>query len=98
MPDFVIKVRKKKEYEQFTCRIEADLLEKIRNIVAENDLPSVNEFINQCLRFSIENLTIMEDTDEWIQKKWFFNYLQSLDESKKEIYWKKYLNIVKYRM
>ncbi len=64
MPDFVIKVRKKKEYEQFTCRIEADLLEKIRNIVAENDLPSVNEFINQCLRFSIENLTIMEDTDE----------------------------------
>ncbi len=64
MPDFVIKIKKKKEYEQFTCRIEADLLEKIRNIVAENNLPSVNDFINQCLRFSIENLTVMEESDE----------------------------------
>ncbi len=64
MPDFVIKVKKKKEYEQFTCRIEADLLEKIRNIVAENNLPSVNDFINQCLKFSIENLTVMEESDE----------------------------------
>ena len=49
MPDFVIKARKKKEYEQFTCRIETDLLDKIRTIVAENNLPSVNEFINECL-------------------------------------------------
>ncbi len=64
MPDFVIKVKKKKEYEQFTCRIESELLENIRKIVAENDLPSVNEFINECLKFSIENLTIMEETDE----------------------------------
>ena len=28
MADFVIEARKRKEYEQFTCRIEADLLEK----------------------------------------------------------------------
>ena len=64
MPDFVIKPRKKKEYEQFTCRIETDLLDKLRKIVTENHLPSVNEFINECLRFSIEYLTIMEETDE----------------------------------
>ena len=76
MPDFVIKIKKKKEYEQFTCRIEADLLEKIRNIVAENNLPSVNDFINQCLRFSIENLTVMEESDEWIQREAFFSYLE----------------------
>ena len=64
MTEFVIKTRKRKDYEQFTCRIEVDLLEKVRKIVAENNLPSVNEFINDCLRFSIENLKIMEDTDE----------------------------------
>lgn len=63
MPDFVIKARKRKEYEQFTCRIETDLLEKIRNIVAENNLQSVNEFINECLRFAIENLKIKGEND-----------------------------------
>ncbi len=64
MTEFVIKTRKRKDYEQFTCRIEVDLLEKVRKIVAENNLPSVNEFINDCLRFSMENLSVMEDTDE----------------------------------
>ena len=49
MPDFVIKSRKKREFE---------------HIVVTNNLPSVNEFINDCLRFSIENLKIMEDVDE----------------------------------
>ena len=75
MSDFVKKKKKKREYEQFTCRIESDLLEQIRDIVRENQLPSVNEFINACLRFSIDNLTIMEENDEqWIQMKEFFNF------------------------
>lgn len=83
MPDFVIKSRKKKEYEQFTCRIETELLEKVRKIVVENNLQSVNEFINECLRFSIENLTVMEESDdEWIQKKAFWNYVPRFDEYK----------------
>lgn len=64
MPDFVIKSRKKKDYEQFTCRIETELLEKVRTIVLDNNLNSVNEFINECIRFSIDNLKVMEDTDE----------------------------------
>ena len=64
MPDFVIKHKKKRDYEQFTCRIESELLEKVRIIVLDNNLSSVNEFINDCLRFSIENLKIMEDVDE----------------------------------
>ena len=59
MPDFVIKSKKKKEYEQFTCRIESDLLEKVRLIVLDNNLSSVNEFINECIRFSIDNLKVM---------------------------------------
>ena len=64
MPDFVIKSRKKKDYEQFTCRIESELLEKVRLIVLDNNLHSVNEFINDCIRFSIDNLRVMEDSEE----------------------------------
>ena len=79
MTEFVIKTRKRKDYEQFTCRIEEDLLEKVRKIVAENNLPSVNEFINDCLRFSMENLSVMEDTDEeWLCKQWFLTYLPKI--------------------
>ncbi len=63
MPNFVIKNRKKKDYEQFTCRIEVELLEKIRRIVLDNNLSSVNEFINDCLKFSIEHLKIEEESD-----------------------------------
>lgn len=71
MADFVIESRKKKEYEQFTCRIEADLLEKIKRIVLDNNLNSVNEFINDCLRFSIDNLKILEDNSKtWLITKW----------------------------
>ncbi len=64
MADFVIEARKKKEYEQFTCRIESELLEKIKRIVLDNNLNSVNEFINDCLRFSIDNLKILEDNSK----------------------------------
>ncbi len=64
MANFVIKSRKKKEYEQFTCRIETELLENVRRIVLDNNLTSVNEFINDCLRFSIDNLKILEETDQ----------------------------------
>ncbi|MBR3152963.1 MAG: hypothetical protein IKF52_05125 [Clostridia bacterium] len=63
MPDFVIRNKKKKEYEQFTCRIEVDLLDKIRRIVLDNNLTSVNEFINDCLKFSVENLKVVDDSD-----------------------------------
>ncbi len=64
MPDFIIKNRKKKECEQFTCRIEVELLEKIRRIVLDNNLPSVNSFINQSLKFSVDNIKILEDSEE----------------------------------
>ena len=65
MPDFVIKAREKKEYEQFTCRIETELLDQVRKLVLENNLPSVNEFINDCIRFSVGNLKIMKETMEF---------------------------------
>ena len=59
MSDFI--VRPKKEYEQFTCRIETDLLDNIRKIVDDNNLPSINEFINDCLRYAIPRVKITKD-------------------------------------
>lgn len=58
MKEFTIK--KRKNYVQFTCRIEEEMLEKIKRTVLEYDLYSINEFINECLRFALENLKIEE--------------------------------------
>ena len=63
MADFIIKSRKKKDYTQFTARIETDVLENVRKIVNDNNLISINEFINDSLKFAIKNLKIMQDTD-----------------------------------
>lgn len=63
MADFIVKSRKKKDYTQFTARIETDVLENVRKIVDENNLVSINEFINDSLKFAIKNLKVMEDTD-----------------------------------
>lgn len=63
MADFIVKSRKKKDYTQFTARIETDVLETVRKIVNDNNLISINEFINDSLKFAIKNLKIMEDTD-----------------------------------
>lgn len=64
MPDFVIKQKKKKDYEQFTCRIESKLLERVKRTVLYYNLTSVNEFINECIKYSLENMKIIEDEDE----------------------------------
>ena len=58
MADFVIKSRKRKDYTQFTARIETDTLDNIKKIVKDNNLISINEFINDCLKFAIKNLKI----------------------------------------
>ena len=64
MPDFVIKQKKKMDYEQFTCRIESKLLERVKRTVLDYNLTSVNEFINECIKYSLENMKIIEDEDE----------------------------------
>ncbi len=53
---FVLKKREKKEYVPFTCRIEKEQLNKIRKIVIENDLKSINQFINDCIRYAIDHI------------------------------------------
>ena len=61
MSNFIVKSRRKKDYTQFTARIETDVLEQIRDIVNDNNLISINEFINDCLKFALENLKVAED-------------------------------------
>lgn len=68
MTDFVIKSRKRKDYTQFTARIETETLDNIRRIVKENNLISVNEFINDCLKYAIANLKITEADDNDFKK------------------------------
>lgn len=63
MPDFVIKHKKKKDYEQFTCRIESELLETIKLTVLEYNLPSINEFINECIKYSLKNMKIIDEEE-----------------------------------
>ena len=68
MADFIIKSRKRKDYTQFTTRIETDTLDNIKKIVKDNNLISINEFINDCLKFAIDNLKILEEENNDLKK------------------------------
>lgn len=63
MAKFIVKRKARKEYEQITCRIEVELLEKVKNVVAENDLDSVNSFINKCLKYAINNIKFDDNSN-----------------------------------
>lgn len=58
MKKLIVKRNIQKDYVQFTCRIENETLNTIRKIVNENNLYSVNSFINECLQFAINNIEI----------------------------------------
>lgn len=64
MPNFIVGPKPKIEYEQFTCRFEKQLLDKARKLARENQVPSVNEFMNQCIRFAIANLREMKESED----------------------------------
>lgn len=58
MKDFIVKKLQKVDYVQYTCRIEYDVLEKIKSIVTQNNLKSANVFINECLKYSLKNMKL----------------------------------------
>lgn len=58
MKEFII--RKRGNYVQRTCRIEEEILERIDKIVVDYNLQSANSFINDALRFAIDNMKIEE--------------------------------------
>lgn len=57
---FIVKRRKKIEYEQFTCRIEIELMKKLRMISIKTNTPSLNGLINESIRFALDNVKIVE--------------------------------------
>jgi len=52
--------RNKKHYVQFTTRYEEDLMERIRAISKVTGL-SLNEIINKCVRYALDNGTIEKE-------------------------------------
>lgn len=60
MKEFIIRKRERKNYVQVTCRIEEGILDKIDEIVLDCNIISRNSFINECLRFAIDNMKIEE--------------------------------------
>lgn len=54
MDKFIVK--KRGEYIQVTYRIEEDLLEKIDKTVLDYNLTSRNSFINDCIRYALQNM------------------------------------------
>lgn len=49
-----------KNYVQFTTRYEEDLMIKIREIHNKTNL-SINEIINKCVRYALENTSIEKE-------------------------------------
>lgn len=52
-----------KNYIQFTTRYEEDLMEKIRQINSETGI-SINEIINQSVRYALENTEVSKKEDK----------------------------------
>lgn len=58
MNEFIIHKKKRNKYVPLTLRLEENLYNKSKDIVLKNDLKSVNQFLNDCIRFAIENLEV----------------------------------------
>lgn len=54
------KKKSAKNYVQFTTRYEEDLMTKIREIHSKTGL-SINEIINKCVRYALDNTTIEKE-------------------------------------
>lgn len=50
----------KRNYIQFTCRMDPELLEQVKQTTLDYDLESTNVLINDCLRFALENMKVEE--------------------------------------
>lgn len=51
-------MKKKRNYVQFTCKMDKDLLEKLKRTTLDYDLESINVLINDCIKFAIKNMKI----------------------------------------
>lgn len=51
-------MKKKKNYTQFSCKMDADMLEKVKRTVLDYDIESTNVFINDCIKYALKNMEI----------------------------------------
>ena len=66
-------MRKRGNLKQITCTLEKDVVATVRKVVNDYNLDSMSSFINDCVKFSMDNLEVMTTTDEeWIRIKQFF--------------------------
>lgn len=66
-------MRKRGKLKQITCTLEKDVVATVRKVVNDYNLDSMSSFINDCVKFSMDNLEVMTTTDEeWIRIKQFF--------------------------
>lgn len=48
----------KKEYTQFSCKMNKEMLEQVKRTVLDYDLKSVSSFMNDCIRYALKNMKI----------------------------------------
>jgi len=60
MAEFVVNKYNKKKYIQHTVRIEETTFDKLKEVATRNNLPSFNEFLNNCLQFAMDNVKEMD--------------------------------------
>ena len=66
-------MRKRGKLKQITCTLEKDVVATVRKVVNDYNLDSMRSFINDCVKFSMDNLEVMTTTDEeWIRIRQFF--------------------------
>lgn len=53
-------MKNKKNYIQFTCRMDPELLEKVKRTTLDYNIESTNVLINNCLRFALKNMKVEE--------------------------------------
>lgn len=53
-------MKKKKNYKQFSCKMDTNMLEQVKKTVLDYDIESINVFINDCIRYALKNMKIKE--------------------------------------
>lgn len=53
-------MKEKKDYTQFSCKMNRDMLEQVKRNVLDYDLKSTSSYINDCIKYALKNMKIEE--------------------------------------
>lgn len=51
-------MEEKKEYTQFSCKMNRDILEQVKRTVLDYDLKSVSSYMNDGIKYALKNMKI----------------------------------------